>query len=138
MAQANPSASIHTFEGSAAIAAIAHENFEALKARNITIVEGNIDEKLGPLLEQVSQVDLAYMDANHRYEPTLRYFEQLLPHLHQKSIVVVDDIHWSAEMNRAWQVLKDRSEVSLSLDLFEGGILFFDPALQKEHYVLAF
>ena len=78
------------------------------------------------------------MNANHRYEPTIRYFEQALPKLHENSLVVLGNIHWSAGMNRAWQAIKTKPEVILSLDLFESGILFFNPDLPKAHYILEF
>lgn len=138
MHQANPEATLTTFEGSPSIADLAKNHFQSLGAKNVRLIEGNLDETLTLWLEEASAIDLVYMDANHRYEPTLRYFDQLLPKLHDLSMVVVDDIHWSQEMNEAWKALCQRPEVSLSLDLFEAGILFLDPKLQKEHYLLSF
>ena len=138
MHRLNPQASIRTLEGSAEIAARAQSHFNQYGATSIALTLGNIDETLANVLSGIDKVDFVYMDANHRYEPTLRYFEQILPKLHEQSIVVVDDIHWSREMNRAWQELTQRPEVSLSLDLFEGGFLFFDPKLQKECYLLSY
>lgn len=138
MAQANPMAQIYTLEGSSHIADLAQTHFRNLDAPNINLTLGNIDQTLETVLADLPQVDLLYMDANHRYEPTLRYFQQALPKLHQKSLVVIDDIHWSAQMNRAWREITARSEVSLSLDLFEAGILFFDTDLPKEHYILKY
>jgi predicted O-methyltransferase YrrM len=102
------------------------------------VIIGNIDQTLPDVLKRLKQIDLVYIDANHRYEPTLRYFESLLPLLHEKSLVVIDDIHWSKEMNEAWDVIKDRTEVSLSIDLFEAGLLFFDPNIEKSDYILKF
>ena len=138
MALANPMAHIHTLEGSSQIANLAQTHFNQLEAHNIHLTRGNIDQTLEKVLTGLPKVDLLYMDANHRYEPTLRYFEQSISKLHPKSLVVLDDIHWSAEMNRAWREIMTKKEVSLSLDLFEAGILFFDPALPKEHYILKY
>lgn len=136
--QACPEGAIYTLEGSPEIAQVAREHFDKFNAANIHLIEGNIDDTLAPTLEKLDMVDLAYLDANHRYEPTIRYFEQILPKLHEQSILVIDDIHWSKEMNQAWQVLIQHPRVSLSLDLFEGGLLFFNPELKKEHYILDF
>lgn len=138
MQQACAEGTIYTLEGSPEIANVACKHFDRFKAGNIHLIEGNIDDTLAPTLEKLNKVDLAYLDANHRYEPTMRYFEQILSKLHSQSIVVVDDIHWSREMNQAWQVLIEHPGVSLSLDLFEGGLLFFNPELKKEHYILDF
>lgn len=138
MALANPAAQLYTLEGSKRIASLAGKHFKTLGAQNIRIIEGNIDQTLEAVLANLTKIDLLYMDANHRYEPTMRYFEQALPKLHQNSLVVLDDIHWSAGMNRAWQAIKTKPEVSLSLDLFEAGILFFNPDLPKADYMLKF
>ena len=134
----NPEAFIQTLEGSTAIAAHAQQHFDQLDASSIQLTLGNIDDTLPKVLAAMPRVDFAYMDANHRYEPTLRYFELLKPKLHKGSLVVVDDIHWSREMNQAWHVLKENTAVSLSLDFFEAGFLFFDPELPKENYILSY
>jgi hypothetical protein len=78
------------------------------------------------------------MDANHRYQPTLQYFERLLPKINETSIVVLDDIHYSREMEQAWQELKKHRIVYGSADLFRCGILFFDPSLNKQHVILQY
>ena len=138
MAMSKANVNVDTIEGSSSIAQLARQHFQEMGAQNIQLHEGNIDVVLPALLAQNKSIDLAYLDANHRYAPTLTYYELILPHLHDKSILVLDDIHWSAEMNQAWNELCDRPEVSLSIDLFEGGILFFDQELPKEQYVLAY
>ncbi len=138
MATSKANINVHTIEGSSSIADLARQHFEEMGLENIHLHEGNIDEVLPNVLAQTKSIDLAYLDANHRYAPTLQYYELILPSLHAKSMLVLDDIHWSAEMNQAWNELCDRPEVSLSIDLFEGGILFFDQELPREQYVLAY
>ena len=77
-----------------------------------------------------------YLDANHRYEATLKYFECCLKEIHENSVMVVDDIHWSSEMSKAWRQLCKHEQVRVSMDLFQLGILFFDKKLPKKHYIL--
>lgn len=129
---------VTTFEGDPAIAELAQGHFERFERENIEMIIGNIDETLPSALEKFKRIDLAYLDANHRYEPTLNYFDMLLPLTYEKSMIVIDDIHWSKEMNAAWEVIKNRPEVTLSIDLFEAGLLFFDPNLEKADYILNF
>lgn len=138
MAQARSAPIVHTIEGSQSIAQLANQHFTDHAAENIQLYTGDIDEVLPNIISDLQKVDMAYLDANHRYKPTLRYYDLIRPRLHAKSIVVLDDIHWSAEMNQAWKKLCQRPEVSLSLDLYEGGILFLNPDLPREQYVLAF
>ncbi len=131
-----PGCHVATFEGSDEIAAIAALTFEFANARNIQLIRGNIDNTLATHLQSVRTLDFVYLDANHRYEPTLQYFHAILPRLSDKSIVVVDDIHSSREMERAWAGMKRNKLVYASADLFRCGILFFDPSLNKQHVIL--
>jgi predicted O-methyltransferase YrrM len=121
---AAPGVQLYTLEGSPAVAGVAAEGF-AQRQQQVKQVVGNFDDTLLPLLERVPPVDLLYIDGNHRYEPTIRYFNQAFPHLHEYSIVVFDDIHWSAEMEQAWAQVKADSRVRLSIDLFFIGLVFF-------------
>jgi predicted O-methyltransferase YrrM len=116
---------VTTFEGASEVAEIAKEGFMKQGLKNIELIEGNFDETLQPIINKVQSVDFAFIDGNHRYEPTVRYFRTLLPRIHEDSILVFDDIHWSAEMENAWQTIKNDPAVTLSIDLFFIGIVFF-------------
>jgi predicted O-methyltransferase YrrM len=129
---------VYTFEGSENLCDIAELSFEFSSAKNIELIKGNIDSTLYTTLSRIPKIDLAFMDANHRYEPTLKYFETLLPKIHHGSIVVLDDIHDNPEMERAWRVISRHELVYVSIDLYRCGILFFDPSLNKQHVVLHF
>lgn len=129
-------ATVTTFEGSPAIADIAALTFEFASKQNIELITGNINRTLPLFLHRVRRVDLAFMDANHRYEPTIQYFEWLLKKVHEKSVLIIDDIHHSREMERAWKVIKSNRLVYGSADLFRCGIVFFDPSLNKQHVIL--
>lgn len=128
--------SVTTFEGSTDVAEIAKLTFEFSGSKNIELIEGNLDHTLRTYLQSIRKFDLALMDANHRYEPTIRYFNLLMPKLHETTVVVLDDIHYSPEMDQAWRELKDHKLVYGSVDLFRCGILFFDPSLNKQHVIL--
>jgi len=138
MASANPRAKIKTFEGSPAIAAIAQKHFDQLAFKNISLVAGNIDETLEGVVDTMDNLDIAFLDANHRYVPTLRYFETLLRKTHIGSIVILDDIHYSSEMERAWKTIKVHPKVFATADLYRCGLVFFDPSLAKQHFVLQY
>jgi predicted O-methyltransferase YrrM len=125
LAKAMPEAEIHTIEGSDAIRAVARGNFSKLHVANINAHLGNFDDVLPQVLQQLPRVDLAYIDGNHRYEPTIRYFRELLPHVNNDTILVFDDIHWSAEMEKAWEEIKTHPSVRCSIDLFFLGFVFF-------------
>lgn len=83
-------------------------------------------------------MDLVFIDGDHQKDPTLAYFDQILPFLGPESVVVFDDIYWSWEMEQAWRLIQEHPRVRISLDLFRSGIVFIDPELPKRHYVLKF
>lgn len=128
-------AEVFTFEGSTAIADVALTNFEYFDKKNIHLFTGDIQTELPDFLQDPAHIDFALLDANHRYEPTLQYFEWIMKRLTEKSIVVIDDIHQSNEMERAWNELTRHALVYGSVDLFRCGLLFFDPALNHQHFV---
>lgn len=131
-------ANVTTFEGSPAVAEIAQGLFDHTDSTNVQILTGDIGETLIPYLQSVKQVDFAFLDANHRYEPTLNYFRLLLPKIGIHSIVVIDDIHYSSEMEKAWTEIKMNERVNATVDLYRCGIVFFNPSLTRQHFVLQF
>lgn len=131
-------AKVFTFEGSESIAEVAQDTFAFASAKNIELIKGNIDSTLYSNLSRMPKLDLVFMDANHQYAPTLKYFEWLLMKVHHKSIIILDDIHSSSGMEKAWRELCNHDLVYTSIDLYRCGILFFDPSLTKQHVVLQF
>ncbi len=135
LAKAN-NAQVHTIEGQTSIANIARQTIAEGKARNVVVHDGLFEEVLPSLLPKLQKIDLLYLDGNHTYEATLRYFNQLLPYLHNESVIIVDDIRWSKEMMTAWKTLITRDDIHVSIDLQKFGILFFRNTQVKEHFIL--
>ncbi len=133
-----PRARVYTLEGDPALATRARQLFEHHHLRNITLLEGAFEDTLPELLSREEKIDVAFLDGHHEEKATLKYFGMLLSHLHGKSIVVVDDIHWSKGMWKAWKSILRHKRVSRSVDLFRMGILFFDPALKKETLIVRY
>jgi predicted O-methyltransferase YrrM len=137
--RADPGAAVITMEGAPEVAGIAKENFRKLGISNITLIGGSFDDQLLSVVNGLPSVGLAFIDGNHRMEPTLRYFDTILTGTSNESILVLDDIHWSAEMEQAWAHCKDHPSVTLSIDLFFIGILFFRREIrEKQHFRIRF
>ena len=115
LASANSRNHVVTLEGSEAVLRIAQGVWRTLKLENITWKAGNIDDTL--YLCAREKLDMVFVDANHTYEATKRYVDWLLPRLTEKGIIVVDDIHYSREMARAWEEIKRDERVTSSMDL---------------------
>jgi predicted O-methyltransferase YrrM len=137
--KAVPGARIFSIEGSEAIAARAKKNWEKLGCENIQLLEGNFDEVLPSIIPGAAPVDLAFIDGNHRYEPTINYFLQLLKASHNDTILVFDDIHWSEEMERAWEEISKHPSVKCSVDIFYLGFVFFRNEFKApQHFTIRF
>jgi len=138
MAIANPEARIVTLEGCPNISSVAQKNFNKINAGNIELVIGAFDDKLSDILKNKQNFDLLFIDGNHSKEPTIRYFEQLLPNINNDSIIIFDDIHWSEGMEEAWNYIKQHPDVTLSIDIFFMGIVFFKKELTKENFIIRY
>lgn len=129
---------VTTFEGSDEVADIAELTFEFGQAKNIALQRGNIDSTLPDFLLTIRKVDFAFIDANHTYEATTRYFRHLLSKINEKSVFALDDIHSSSGMEKAWKEIRGHDLVYGSADLYRCGFVFFDPSLNKQHVILQF
>ena len=139
LASANLNGNVYTFEGAKQVAAIAKQTFDSLSINNIQVIEGNFDDTLQKQLNKISCVDLAFVDGNHRKKPTIQYFEQLLAKSTESSVFIFDDIHWSKEMEEAWEYIKQHSAVTLTIDLFFIGIVFFRKEQKvPQHFTIRF
>jgi predicted O-methyltransferase YrrM len=132
----NQRAKMVSLEGSPEIAKQAKENFKLLNA-NIDLIEGNFSETLQLALNKLGKIDLAFIDGHHAEVPTLNYFEQILPYCNEDSVLIFDDIYWSDEMAAAWKKIKLNPAVTMSIDLFYFGIVFFKKEFkEKQHFTL--
>ncbi len=132
-----PEIQFTTIEGAEEIAQVASENFKQLNLEKyITQHTGNFDDVLPEILKNYQQIDMAFVDGNHRYEPTIKYFHQFISKTHNESMLIFDDIYWSEEMTKAWEEIKQHPQVKVTVDLFFIGLVFFRKEQVKEHFIL--
>ncbi|MFK7809381.1 MAG: O-methyltransferase [Saprospiraceae bacterium] len=138
MAMAAPqSTNVFTIEGNPFLAEYAQQKFKKMDAANITSMTGTFEEVLPSVLERIGKVDLVYFDGHHQKQATMDYFNLCLPHAHEDSVFIFDDINWSTGMQEAWAEIKEHPKVTYSIDLFRAGIVFFKPSkMGKEHFAL--
>ena len=139
LAMSMPHETLVTMEGAPAIAQAAQNTFDLLHLKNIQIIEGDFAISLPAYLNPISNVGMVYIDGNHRYAPTMQYFELLLSKVNEQSILIFDDIYWSSEMEKAWNEIKNHEAVTLTIDLFYVGIVFFRREnKQKQHFTIRY
>ena len=139
LAKAREKSKVITIEGCPAVQQQAIANFDSIGIKNIEPYLGNFDDILPLILEAHPSFDLIFVDGNHRKIPTLNYFNMLKKYVHQNSLIVFDDIHWSKEMEEAWDEIKKDPQVKVSFDLFQFGLVFFmSEVKERQSFVLRY
>ena len=134
----NPKAEIKTFEGCRETGKIAISSFKNFKANKIDLIIGDFKNTFEKNITKNQKIDFAFIDGNHQEKATINYFETIINYSNNKTIIIFDDIHWSKGMENAWNYIKKSKNTSLTIDLFFIGIVFLDPKLSKENYIIRF
>jgi predicted O-methyltransferase YrrM len=138
LALANPGSRIITLEGCPELSLKAREHFHRLGIHNIDLIEGRFEDTLSKALMQLGTVDLVYIDGNHHKDAMIDYFEQCSHHSGNETVMIFDDIHSSSGMEEAWEIIRKKAEVQVSLDLFSTGWVLFRKESSKEHFRLRY
>ncbi len=99
---------------------------------NVRIHNSTFDKFLSKLSDE--QFDLIYVDGHHNYDATLFHFNTLINHVHNDSLMIFDDIYWSKEMKNAWDKIKSHPKVTVTIDTFYWGFVFFRKEQRKENF----
>ena len=136
LATMNKGDKVLTFEGCNAVAEIAKENWKLLEINNIECCVGEVTEESLRLavVDLQGGLDVAFIDANHTYEGTKSYFNVLAEKVHEKTVIVVDDIHYNQAMEKAWMEICADERVTSTMDLYQMGMVFFDKHYWKRNY----
>ena len=132
----HPSAKITTLEGCPETASVAKKQLDSFGLNNVDVKIGEFATTIHSLDIRHSTFDLIYFDGNHQKEATLKYFDLLLPTINNDTLWIFDDIHWSDGMESAWESIKNHPNVTVTIDTFQWGLVFFRKEQQKEHFVL--
>lgn len=138
LAKGDSKREVWTVEGCPNILKEAQTLWKHLGLTNIKAFNVSFDDFLAAFETEPQKFDLIYLDGNHQLEPSLKYLEALEPYLNEGGILIMDDIHWSKEMEEAWAYAKNMEAFTLCLELFEWGILFKKESCSKEVIALKY
>jgi predicted O-methyltransferase YrrM len=130
------SAKITTLEGCTETSKTAQLQFQKFNLDNIDSKVSEFEAFLKTLNLEPDTLNLVYFDGNHQKDATLQYFELLLPTATNDSVWIFDDIHWSSEMEQAWEIIKENPHVTVTIDTFQWGFVFFRKEQEKEHFMI--
>ena len=131
---AAPNAKIFTLEGCPQTAGVTQQEFDKAGAKDIKLIVGNFNNTLPGLINSLPRLDFVFIDGNHQNEATLNYFNWCLPKVHENSLLIFDDIYWSDGMKQAWAEIKAHPQVTITVDLFWIGLVFFKKGKLKEDF----
>jgi predicted O-methyltransferase YrrM len=134
--KAAPKAQLYTLEGCPETAGIAAEVFKKAGIGGIEQVTGNFDDAMPGVIGKLDQLDFVFIDGNHTKEATLRYFEWCLPKVHENTLLIFDDIYWSEGMKEAWNEIKTHPQVTVTIDLFWIGLVYFRKGQVREDFLI--
>lgn len=129
---------VHSIEADSQVLSVTEEGFKIFKCSNIRIYKGTFAQQLPPLLKQLKQVDMVFVDGHHQGEALLNYLDMIIPCTTDTSMVIIDDIRWSDDMEEAWRKACADERVSISIDLFRCGLLLFRKGIVKQHFNLRY
>lgn len=129
-------AKVITLEGCENTIAIAENQLQKINCNNVELVVTKFKQYLDNCQLKTEHCQLIYFDGNHSKKATLGYFELLLPTITNETVWIFDDIHWSAEMREAWEIIKTHPKVTVTIDTFQWGLVFFRYEQEKEHFVI--
>ena len=132
MALSNKLTNVTSIEGCKNTSEFAQSNLNKLEVENVDFQIGEFSQVI-PNLSQ-SFFDCIYFDGHHNKNATIAYFEMLLPKTDNNSVFIFDDIYWSKGMTEAWQHIKNHESVSVTVDCFHLGFVFFRKEQAKEHF----
>jgi predicted O-methyltransferase YrrM len=134
--KAAPIAQLYTLEGCPETSRIAGETLQHGGIGDANLVTGNFDDMLPGVISRLPKLDFVFVDGNHQKEATLRYFEWCLPKVHENTLLIFDDIYWSPGMKEAWAAIKANPRVTITIDLFWIGLVFFKRGQVKENFLV--
>ncbi|MBU2950021.1 class I SAM-dependent methyltransferase [Tamlana agarivorans] len=130
----NPKSHISTIEGCSNISEFSKGCFKGENLHNIESIQGDFSAEIEKRTSNT--YDLIFFDGNHQKASTLYYFETLLETATNDSVFIFDDIYWSEGMTEAWETIKEHPKVTVSIDTFFWGLVFFRKEQVKEHFVI--
>lgn len=138
MACGSPRSVVYTMEGCPATSEIARENFREAGIENIRLLTGSFEDLIPELRKKSVSPGLVFIDGNHRKEPVKAYFRQMAEMADKNSVIVIDDIHQSEEMEEAWTEIKEYEKVSFTVDIYRMGLVFFREGMNHFNYVIRY
>lgn len=138
LAAASADTIVYTIEGCKETSAIARQNFGEAGFENIKVLNGSFDEMLPVIRKLNRSPGLVFIDGHHKKGPLVRYFNILADMSDRNSVIIIDDINGSREMAEAWNMIKNYDKVTVTIDIFRMGIVFFRTGICRKNHIIRY
>lgn len=138
LAAGSGSARVLTVEGSPEKHVYAIGQFPDNLSEKVEFLQGRFADLLEMMAGRAGERTIVFIDGDHRYGPTIEKVDRFLNINLAEILFVLDDIHWSDEMEEAWKYCCDHPLIDVSIDLFRLGILIKRPGIAKQHLKVNF
>jgi hypothetical protein len=123
-----------------------YEDLEKQRKKLLNDGKVSLSPRLAQLLYRLAnnhpplspQLDFVYVNGDRTKETTLNYFYTYLLKVHEGSLLVFNDIYRNKGMKVAWEEIKSHPQVTVTIDLFWMGLVYFKKDQVKEHFKIKF
>jgi predicted O-methyltransferase YrrM len=135
--QAIPKISLYAWEEYSETYDIAQDTFKKAQVDSINLITGNYDKTIPRLIDALDKVDFILANTGQK-EEALKYFELCLPKIHEQTVFIFTGIYQNEGMKEAWQEIKAHPKVTVTVDLFWLGLVFFREGQEREEFKIKF
>lgn len=136
LANGSPNSTIISVEGCPETSSIAKGMLDKYQTQNVDYVVSDFVSYLKNY--KGSKFDIIFIDGDHRGDRLLELLELLNAHIHQETLIILDDVRWNNDMLNAWNQIVLEKRYHLSIDLFRMGIVMPRHHQEKEHFMIRY
>ncbi len=135
LAAAKPLANVISLQNCPQTANLAHQNFKTLNLQNVTLKVGSYANLVLAITTQQQTLDFVFINTKNAI---LNYFNYCLPKVDPNTLLIFNNIYGNKETKTAWQEIKAHPKVTLTIDLFWIGLVYFKTGQAKQHFKIRF
>jgi len=136
MAFANQKAKCISITDSAESAAVARKGFQRQGLKQIELHLLKPEDRPEKFIENIDNLDFVLFNQIHDPQKYQALFQKCLCKRNNGSIFVFMNMHESPAKAQEWENIRIHQDVQVSIDLFDLGLILFNPELEKKKYVI--
>lgn len=119
-------------------ASIAQIAFDKAARNPVDLRTGSYKELLPQALKDIKQLDFVFFNTLYEQQNNIWLFNECVKQVHNETIFVFEGIKASRKMREFWKEVCSYPEVTVTVDLYSMGIVFFNKKLHKRDYIVYF